>query len=356
MGRGGGVGVADFRPRSADAADAVAEIATSTRWSELRPELSVVVSTYRRPHYLPGLLDALETQDAADRVEFIVVDNGSGDETWAALTARVKSTPLALCAARIDENHGPAPGRNAAVQLARAPLLAFTDDDCMPHPQWARRMLESLSAGARVVQGRTEPEAGVPRGPWDHTMTVRRATRLFETCNIAYRRDDVVAAGGFRPLPNYRFNGKPFGGEDTMLGSDILRATGSKVFFDTDAVVEHRVEPRSYRKWLKVRNGTSIFPALVRNVPEVRDSLYLRVFLTPRSAAFDLGAVSIVVAVALWSWFPLVGLLPYLWKLAPRRGAGLRGWGRRVVPLVIGDGATALSLWRGSIRHRRVVL
>ncbi|MEY2418905.1 MAG: hypothetical protein QOG90_1585 [Actinomycetota bacterium] len=338
------------------AADTVVDIATSAPWSTAQPELSVVVSTYRRPHYLPGLLAAFEAQEARERIEVIIVDNGSGDSTWATLVDHVKVTRVAMCAARIEDNHGPAPGRNAAVQLARAPLLAFTDDDCLPHPQWARRMLEGLQSGARVIQGRTEPEAGVPRGPWDHTMTIRRPTELFETCNVAYRREDVVAAGGFRPLPSYRFNGKPFGGEDTMLGRDILRATRSELVFDADAVVEHRIEPRSYRKWLKVMNGTSIFPALVASVPEVRDSLFLRVFLTSRTAAFDLGVLSVVGAGVSRTWVPLVGVVPYAWKLAPRRRRGLRGWATRLVPLVIGDGAMALSLWRGSIRYRRLVL
>jgi glycosyltransferase involved in cell wall biosynthesis len=352
MGRGGAAGVAD----RAGAAAPVVETVTSERWATAQPQLSIVVSTYRRPRYLPGLLDALDAQDAGDHIEVIIIDNGSGDETWAALSARAQRTPLALCAARIEHNNGPAPGRNAAVQLARAPFLAFTDDDCIPHRAWAARMLAGLAGGERAIQGRTEPEAGVPRGPWDHTMTVRRPTELFETCNIAYRREDVIAAGGFRQLPGYIFNGKPFGGEDTMLGFDILRATGSELVFDAEAVVEHRIEPRSYRKWLKVRNGTSIFPALVRSVPEVRASLFLRIFLTARSAAFDLAVLSLVAAGVARTWWPLVGLLPYLWKLAPRRGQNLRGWAKRLIPLVIGDGATAFSLWRGSVRYRRPVL
>jgi glycosyltransferase involved in cell wall biosynthesis len=331
------------------------ETVASARWSSAAAELSVVVSTYRRSHYLPGLLRALEAQEAANRIEVIIVDNGSGDATWGVLTQFAQSTQLALCAARIEENHGPAPGRNTAVGLARAPLLAFTDDDCMPGPRWAAAMLDAFTDGARVVQGRTETEAG-PRGPWDHTMTIRRPTHLFETCNVAYRRDDVLESGGFRPLPAYRFNGKPFGGEDTMLGWDIVRRTRAPLAFCEDAVVEHRIEPRGYRKWLQVRNGTSIFPALVRNVPEVRDGLYLRVFLTARSAAFDLAVVCVVAAAVLRTWVPLVGVLPYAWKLAPRRLQGLRGWAKRVVPLVIGDFATAFSLCRGSVKYRRLVL
>lgn len=352
MGRGATM---DTRANRVSADTSVVETVTSAAWAAAAPEMSIVVSTYRRPQYLPGLFAALGAQEAAHRVEVIIVDNGSGDTTWDVLRQFAKSTGLALCAARIEDNHGPAPGRNAAIGLARASLIAFTDDDCMPDPHWTTALLDDFARGALVVQGRTETEAG-PRGPWDHTMTIRRPTQLFETCNVAYRRSDVLDAGGFRPLPSYRFNGKPFGGEDTILGWGIVRATGAPVTFSNDAVVEHRIEPRSYRKWLQVRNGTSIFPALVRSVPEVRDSLFWRLFLTPRSASFDLGVVGLVAAVGLWSWIPLLGLVPYAWHLRPRRGQRIGPWAKRVAPLVVGDAATAWSLWRGSVKYRRIVL
>ena len=352
MGRGATM---DTRANPMRAETSVVETVTSAAWATATPDMSIVVSTYRRPQYLPGLFAALGAQEAAHRIEVIIVDNGSGDTSWDVLTQFAKSTPLVLCAARIEDNHGPAPGRNAAIALARAPLIAFTDDDCMPDPRWTATLLDEFASGAAVVQGRTETEAGA-RGPWDHTMTIRRTTQLFETCNVAYRRADVLAAGGFTSLPKYRFNGKPFGGEDTILGWGIVRTTGVPVTFSNDAVVEHRIEPRSYRKWLKVRNGTSIFPALVRSVPEVRNSLFWRVFLTARSAAFDLAVVGLVAAVALWSWIPLLALAPYAWALRPRRGQRLGPWAKRVAPLAMGDAATAWSLWRGSVKYRRIVL
>ena len=352
MGRGATM---DRRADRVSEAALVAETVTSARWAGALPALSVLTPTYRRSRYLPGLFRALEALERAEEIEVVIVDNGSGDDTWEVLAGFASSTALAVCVARIEHNHGPAPGRNAAIDLARAPIVAFTDDDCMPDPRWASELIGEFGRGARVVQGRTETEAG-KRGPWDHTMTIRQPTQLFETCNVAYRREDVLAAGGFRQLPGYRFNGKPFGGEDTMLGWDILRATNTALTFSPDAVVEHRIEPRGYRKWLKVRNGTSIFPALVRSVPEVRTSLFLRVFLTPHTAAFDLAAVSLAAAAALQSFVPLVGFLPYAWKLMPRRGQSLRVWAKRLAPLIIGDAATALSLLRGSVKYRRVVL
>jgi hypothetical protein len=140
-----------------------------------------------------------------------------------------------------------------------------------------------------------------------------------------------------------------------MLGWEIVRATGESVTFAPDAVVHHRIEPRDYQGWLRFRRGAGIFPALLRAVPELRRDMFLRVFLSARSAAFDLAVLSVVVAVLTRRVIPLAGLVPYLTMLAPRR-RGLRRWARLVGLYVRGDAATAWSLARNSLRQRRLVL
>ncbi len=337
----------------------LAETHTSRGWRSATPEASVLISSFRRPHYLPELFAALEAQSLdATRFEVVIADNGSGDGTWAAMNEWIHSTSLVACAARVAENGGPATGRNAAFGLARAPLVVFTDDDCLPEPQWVAAMLDALREGGRVVQGRTEAEEGKRRDQWDHTLTVRRPTPFFETCNIGYHRDDLLAAGGFRPLAGYRAGrgGTPFGGEDTVLGWNVLRATRSQVAFATHAVVHHRIEPRSYRGWLHERNGMAIFPALVAEVPEIRKQLYFRYFFSRRSATLDIGLVGFLVALAFRSPWPLVVALPYVaLYVAPRRLRGLRGWANLAAPTFVGDLAMVSSLLRGSFRYRRVV-
>ena len=339
-------------------APVVAQRATSATWDGPAPAISVLCSTFRRPHYLAELIAALEAQTMATaNFEVVIVDNGSSDDTWETLRARIGSTPLRMCVAQVAENKGPASGRNAAAFLARAPLFAFTDDDCLPEPHWVAAMYGALAGGAVVVQGHTEPVPG-PTNLWDHTIAVRFETGLFETCNVGYRRDDVLAAGGFRALPGYRGGrgGQPFGGEDTLLGWHIVRATGSPPVFADDALVRHRIEPRTYRGWLHAKSGIWIFVALLAHVPELRRRMFMHWFLNKRTAMFDLGALSVVFAVALRSYVPLVFVVPYLWALLPHQSRGIRRWVRRLPGTVVGDAVVAWSLWQASLRHRRVVL
>jgi hypothetical protein len=240
--------------------------------------------------------------------------------------------------------------------VARAPLFAFTDDDCLPEPNWVRAMLTALR-GATIVQGHTEPVAG-PTKLWDHTIAVRSETGLFETCNVGYHRDDVIAAGGFQALPGYRGGrgGQPFGGEDTLLGWHIVRATGATPVFATDALVRHRIEPRTYRGWLHAKSGIWIFVALLAHVPELRKRMFLHWFLNKRTAAFDLAVVGLLIALGLRTYVAIALAVPYAWMLLPHKTRGMRRWLRRLPGTVIGDAAVALSLWRTSVRNRRLVL
>ncbi|MGI8506727.1 MAG: glycosyltransferase family 2 protein, partial [Solirubrobacteraceae bacterium] len=99
--------------------------------------VSVVVSTYNRPASLARLLDSLRAQTlASDRFEVVVVDNGSGPDTARTLEDELRRGGLVLITARHELTRGPAGGRNAGWRLARAPLVAFTDDDCAPAPGW----------------------------------------------------------------------------------------------------------------------------------------------------------------------------------------------------------------------------
>src|SRR2546421_8606923 len=96
----------------------------------MSPAVSVVVPTCGRPELLRRCVAALEAQSlGADAYEIIVVD-----DTLA--------------------RRGPAATRNIGWRRARAPIVAFTDDDTVPDAGWLARGLAAFEPGVDAVAGR----------------------------------------------------------------------------------------------------------------------------------------------------------------------------------------------------------
>jgi glycosyltransferase involved in cell wall biosynthesis len=113
------------------------------------PRISVVVATRDRPAALGRCLAALSAQTIGERLEIVVVDDGSlAANEVAAVVAR---HPRARLIRRTGD--GSAAARNAGAQVARGLLLCFTDDDCAPRPDWAEHLVEALERGADAAAG-----------------------------------------------------------------------------------------------------------------------------------------------------------------------------------------------------------
>jgi cellulose synthase/poly-beta-1,6-N-acetylglucosamine synthase-like glycosyltransferase len=106
---------------------------------------SVVIPTYGRPAALLRCLEAVEQQSIRDSLEVIVSCDGPD----------APSLPERIATVTAPTRRGPAAARNAGVRRATAPLVLFTDDDCVPDPAWAERLVEALRAGEEVVAGTT---------------------------------------------------------------------------------------------------------------------------------------------------------------------------------------------------------
>ena len=349
-------------PAAPTSASVVARV-ESLSATGLEPEVSVVVSTYGRCGFLADLVEALEAQDLPRAAfEVVVVDNGSGDETWSLLEARAAQTPLRFVAVRLEANCGAGGGRNAGLLQARAPIVAFTDDDCIPAPNWLSALHATRTLGDPdkvVVQGKTVPwpDDAAGAGPWDRTVWVLRPTWLFETCNISYGRAALMEAGGF-PSEGHApsgAKGRAFG-EDALAGWAVV-GSGAELYFADDAVVYHRHLAATYRQWLEEQRGKGGFPALVATDPRVRTALWSRYFLAPRTAMFDVAVLGLVAACvsgrARWLTLGAVWAAMALGEARERGGGPLP---LRLAQLAAGDAVGAWSLASSSARHRRLVL
>lgn len=333
----------------------------SDSWPGSEPSVSVVIPTHQRAGYLEELLEVLTEQTiGVPRFEVIVCDDGSTDDTWAVLEKATDHSPLRLCALRQAVSSGPSRARNLACSRARAPLIAFTDDDCLPTPGWLAAVLEAF-ADADVVQGavRGDPRAERVAGPWDKTLWVTGPTPWFETANISYRRELFERLGGF--VEDDGVSRRPGGmafGEDCLLGARALDAGGRRVFAEA-ALVHHRYLPGTFADYLESRRRLVGFPALARQSAPIRAHLQAGVFLTRRSAAFDLAVAGAVVATLRRRPRWLLAGLWYLrtaWPDARRRRSDDGGPVRRLAQLAYGDAVGLTWLLRGTARHRRAVL
>lgn len=188
------------------------------------PAVSVVVVTRDRPGYLENALAALDRQTWRRR-SVVVVNNGAGPVKVPPGVEIVEAPGLRLSQAR-----------QRGLDAAGGEIVAFTDDDCLPVPDWLERMVAAFRAdpALRGVQGRTIPGAG-PIG--SHAVRVERPNRLYQTCNIAYRREALTRAGGF----DTDFDGWF---EDTALAARVLE--DGPIGFAPDAVVTHAAVPRRH--------------------------------------------------------------------------------------------------------------
>jgi GT2 family glycosyltransferase len=228
------------------------------------PAITVVVATHNRAERLAGVLAALADQRITAPFDVVVVDDASTDGTWATLTRLAVVSPIPVRPIRRTVNGGPGHARNTGWRASTAPLVAFTDDDCTPQPEWLAAHLAAL-ADADVSQGVTVPDPSGRFGPFSRSLTVLEEG-LYPTCNVAYRRATLDAVGGFDETYHLSC-------EDTDLAYRA-KAMGARTAFTPGAVVHHEVHRSSYRDYVRDKLRWGGVPLVVRRHPTLRAKLH----------------------------------------------------------------------------------
>jgi len=116
-------------------------------------QVAVVIPVWNGEAVLGRCLDALARQTLPrDAFQIIVVDNGSSDAT-PDIARRYPGVELLE-----EKRPGSYAARNLAIGQVRAPIIAFTDADCEPAPDWLEQVLRAAAAnpGFGVLAGKIE--------------------------------------------------------------------------------------------------------------------------------------------------------------------------------------------------------
>ncbi len=193
--------------------------------------VSIIVPAYNASATLAGCIEACLNQTWEDR-EVIIVDDGSTDDT----PRIAQSYPVHYIR---QENSGPAAARNRGAREAQGAVLAFTDSDCIPCPDWVERLAGGIGGQVAAVGGTygiANPESLLARMV-NEEIAVRHE-RLGElvdflgSFNVAYRKDAFDAVGGFDE--SFRMASA----EDNDL-SYRLQDAGYLLRFCPEAIVDH---------------------------------------------------------------------------------------------------------------------
>ncbi len=221
------------------------------------PRISVVVCAYNAERTMEACLASLEALDYPD-YEVIVVNDGSKDRTLEI------AERFPFCRIISQPNKGLSVARNVGAEAATGEIVAYTDSDCVADPDWltylvARMETENLAAcggpNFPPPEDSLVPAAVAvsPGGP-THVLLSDEVAEHIAGCNMAFRREVLLALGGFDPI--YR-----------AAGDDVdicwrFQDAGHSIGFSPAAVVWH-FRRNTVRAYINQQRGYGKAEALV---------------------------------------------------------------------------------------------
>lgn len=220
--------------------------AIQTSSPEKIANVSVVTPIFNGEQDIPPLVQCFFTQSYPKiAVEFLLVDNASKDRTSTLIKQSCQDAELAGIQLKGVEEfaiQGPSAARNAGIQASSAEIIAFTDVDCRPAPDWLEKLVIPFQ----------DPEVGLVIGevealPGDSLMEKYAARKQIlsqqktlihphgpfgAAANFAIRRKVFEQIGLFRPYLTT--------GEDADLCWRIHHQTSWRTYYQPEARVYHR--------------------------------------------------------------------------------------------------------------------
>ncbi|MGH2412108.1 MAG: glycosyltransferase [Microcystaceae cyanobacterium] len=209
-------------------------------------KVSVIIPIYNGETDLPDLIECLRSQTyPREQVEYILVNNNSSDKTEKIIeTAATEALTQGLTIQSLSENNiqSAYAARNTGIRFSQGDIVAFTDADCRPQPDWLEQLVQpfvnskiAVVVGELVaLPGKTvlEKYAEVTHLMSQSFLINHPFCSYGQTANLAIRKQAFEEVGLFRPHLTT--------GGDADMCWRILRDKNWQLEYVSKAIVRHR--------------------------------------------------------------------------------------------------------------------
>jgi GT2 family glycosyltransferase len=221
---------------------------------EIDRAVTLAIPTYNRREELARCLESCARW--VPNCNVLVVDDGGTDGTNRMLK---QDFPNVACI-RYEANRGPAYARNAAIDAAETPYVAFFDSDVVFASDWYEAIYRPLSSDT-VLAGRVEkPDGTLEWGPRKIMPWGGSTPCALEQANVASSNNMVVPVGLARVIGGFSEELSIYF-EDTFFCIRALRASFKVRYVDGAVVIHHhdsQLHPERKRKYLRNRSYAMI--------------------------------------------------------------------------------------------------
>ncbi|MCP4102893.1 MAG: glycosyltransferase [Lentisphaerae bacterium] len=249
-------------------------------------EATIIIPTYNRGELIKKCLSAILPQKTSRKFQVIVVDDGSSDNT-----AEIVNSYSEVLLVQ-QPNSGPGKARNNGAYHARSEILVFTDDDCIPEPNWLDELLKPFEdndiAGVKGAYLSTQKQltAQFVQFEYEEKFDCLKKCKyidLIDTYSAAFRREVFLKNGGYDttfPVPCV---------EDREFSMRLSSMNYKLVFCDSAKVKHKHIDsPTEYLR-KKIKNGYWTFYLILKlkNKPKSTSD-------TPKSQFIQIGLIAIM--------------------------------------------------------------
>jgi glycosyltransferase involved in cell wall biosynthesis len=226
-------------------------------------DISVIITTYNRAKDLKNTLESMVKTEKEDlSIEFIVVDNGSTDQTKLIIDSFSNRLRIQYI---FESQSGKNRAINTAIEKSKlGKIIVFTDDDVDVSPDWfvSIRLVCDRWPNHAVFGGRIKvvfPIEKVPKWAFDpHIKALGFGHHDYSEIECIYKHLETPFGSNYWVRREVFENGRRFdeaigpGKKNRIMGSETsfliaLLQDNYEIVYSPNVIVSHRIQPETLR-------------------------------------------------------------------------------------------------------------